>query len=246
MSKVSLTRSGVLIIVPAYNEEESIGPFLETRSLSQIAMQADWLIVNDASTDQTAVIAGKYDVKVISQVYNMGYGAALQLGYKYAVEQGYEYVLQLDADGQHDIRNLDLVYKRLTDEENPYDIVIGSRFLEKSVSYPIDPLRKMSILFFRTVIKWVGKADISDPTSGLQGLGKTAFEYYAKFGQFDYKYPDVNMIMQMLLQGFKIAECEAIMHPRKAGVSMHVGIWKPCKYIVLMFLSTINAIARNN
>jgi glycosyltransferase involved in cell wall biosynthesis len=209
-------------------------------------MSADWLLINDASIDRTAEIARDNGIKVVSQIYNMGYGAALQLGYKYAVEHDYQFVMQMDADGQHDIRNLDLIYEKISDKINHYDIVIGSRFLKNSVAYPIDPLRKISIKFFKWLIKMVGKAEISDPTSGLQGLNRKAFEYYAKYGQFDYRYPDVNMILQMLLQGFRIVECKSIMHPRAAGVSMHSGIWKPFKYMVLMLISTINAIVRNN
>lgn len=246
MSKLGSKNSNILIIVPAYNEEKSIGTFLGTREYSEIAMSADWLIIDDASTDLTAKIARENGAKVVSQIYNMGYGTALQLGYKYAVEQDYQYILQIDADGQHDIRNLDHIYEKISGEKNHYDIVIGSRFLKNSVTYPIDPVRKISIIFFRWIIKMAGKAKISDPTSGLQGLNRKAFEYYAKFGQFDYRYPDVNMILQMLLQGYKIGECEAVMHQRKAGISMHAGIWKPFKYMVLMVISTINAIARNN
>lgn len=246
MSKQGSKNSNILIIVPAYNEEKSIGTFLGTREYSEIAMSADWLIIDDASNDQTVEIARENGIKVVSQIYNMGYGAALQLGYKYAVEYGYQYVLQLDADGQHDISNLDAIYKKITDETTNYDIVIGSRFLKNSVAYPIDPVRKISIVFFRWVIKRVGKVQITDPTSGLQGLNRKAFEDYAKYGQFDYRYPDVNMVIQMLLKGFKIGECGAIMHQRTAGVSMHAGVWKPFKYMLLMCISTINAIARNN
>ena len=69
--------------------------------------------------------------------------------------------------------------------------------------------------------------------------------YYAQYGKFDYRYPDINMIMQMLLRGFRIGECRAVMHQRVAGTSMHSGIWKPFAYMVLMSLSTMAAIIRN-
>ena len=104
----------VLILIPAYNEEENIGTFLESMSCSKIAGEADILVIDDASKDRTAEIARKHAVKVISQVYNMGYGAALQLGYKYATSHEYDYVLHLDADGQHYACNLDILYECLT------------------------------------------------------------------------------------------------------------------------------------
>lgn len=238
-------KNKVLILIPAYNEEESIGVFLESMSCSDIARQADIMVIDDASQDRTAEIAREHGVKVISQIYNMGYGAALQLGYKYAVSHGYDYVLQLDADGQHDACNLDILYDCLTNQKKECDIVIGSRFLEGSESYQMGVVRLFSIKFFRHIIKWIGHADITDPTSGLQGLNRKAFSYYAQYGKFDYRYPDINMIMQMLLRGFQIRECRACMHQRAAGTSMHSGIWKPFAYMVLMSLSTIAAIIRN-
>ena len=175
----------------------------------------------------------------------MGYGAALQLGYKYACSHDYEYVIQLDADGQHDACNLDIIYECLTGSRKDCDIIIGSRFLKGSESYHMSRIRLLSIKFFRCIIKWIGHADITDPTSGLQGLNRKAFSYYARYGNFDYRYPDINMIMQMLLQGFRIGECRACMHQRLAGTSMHSGIWKPFAYMVLMSLSTVAAIFRN-
>lgn len=237
-------RAEVLILIPAYNEEENVGGFIDSLQKSNIAKKADILIVNDASKDKTVEIAESKGIKVISQVYNMGYGAALQLGYKYACKHGYQYILQLDADGQHDALNLDLLYEKLVNEENSYDIVIGSRFLSDSVTYKIGGIRLLSIKFFRWIVWHVCRVKITDPTSGLQGLNRKAFSHYAEYGQFDLKYPDVNMIVQMLLQGYHIGECSAIMHQRVAGVSMHAGIWRPFKYMILMSLSTLAAIIK--
>ena len=239
-----MNKNKVLIIIPAFNEEENIGKLLDSMEKSEIAQKSDILVINDFSKDRTVEIAESKGAKVISQVYNMGYGAALQLGYKYAVKNGYDYILQLDADGQHDVANLDVLYSCITDESKGYDIVIGSRFLKESAKYKMGGIRLLSIKFFRMIVKVVCGATITDPTSGLQALNRKAFSYYAKYGQFDYRYPDVNMIVQMLLQGFKIGECGAIMHQRVAGVSMHAGIWNPMKYMVLMTLSTFVAILK--
>ena len=85
---------------------------------------------------------------------------------------------------------------------------------------------------------------LTDPTSGLQGLNRKAFAFYAEYNNFDLKYPDLNMIVQMLLLGFKIEEVPAVMHERTSGVSMHTGLLKVGKYMVLMMLSTWNAWSR--
>ena len=238
-------KSKILILIPAYNEEENIGTFLESLNNSEIAKEADILVIDDASKDRTAEIARGCGVKVISQIYNMGYGAALQLGYKYATKHQYDYVLQLDADGQHDACNLDIIYECLTNSQKDCDIIIGSRFLEGSETYKMGAIRILSIKFFRFIIKCVCHVNITDPTSGLQGLSRRAFSYYAQYGKFDYRYPDINMIIQMLLCGFHIGECRACMHQRVAGTSMHSGIWKPFAYMILMSLSTVAAIIRN-
>lgn len=79
---------------------------------------------------------------------------------------------------------------------------------------------------------------IQDPTTGLQGLSRRAFCFYAGFNHFDDKYPDANMIMQMLLLGFCVEEMPAVMHARTEGVSMHSGI-KPVIYMFRMLFSII-------
>lgn len=234
--------NNILIVIPAYNEEESIGVFLDKLMATDIVKSADVLVVNDASTDRTVEIASGYDVTVISQIYNMGYGTALQLGYKYAVKYGYEYILQLDADGQHDVCNLQLLYDAL--QTGKYDIVIGSRFVAGAAEYKYGVLKSISVGFFKILMKQSTGQIINDPTSGLQGLNRKAFSCYATYGNFDYQYPDVNMIIQMMLKGYRIGEIPAVMHQREAGESMHSGIWKPIKYMIIMFISTIAAIGR--
>ena len=84
---------------------------------------------------------------------------------------------------------------------------------------------------------------ICDPTTGLQGLSRKAFLYYSKYKHFDDKYPDANMIIQMLLLGFKVEEIPAVMHNRQTGVSMHSGL-KPVIYMFRMVFSIIGVVFR--
>ena len=237
----------VLILIPAFNEEESIGNVLDRLEGSMVRRFADILVVNDASVDKTSMISKKYNVTVVSHVFNLGYGSALQLGYKYAVRRGYKYVIQIDADGQHDISNIFNIYERLTQEGadgRAPDIVIGSRFLNGSVSFPISGVKKIAIGFFRKTIKHMTGETILDPTSGLQGLNRRAFLYYSLFQNFNYSYPDANMIIQMILLGFRVVEIPSTMHERTAGVSMHSGILKPMIYMIIMPLSILSVYFR--
>ena len=234
----------LLIIIPAYNEEGAIGQFLSQLISSDAVNFADVLVINDASTDATQRIVQKLNVPIISHPYNLGYGTALQTGYKYAVFNGYRYLIQMDSDGQHDVCNIQRIFGCLKSKKAP-DLVIGSRFLKESQSFPISLKKRLAIHFFRKAVKLASKQEISDPTSGLQGLTRPVFEYYAQMGNFDNNYPDANMLVQMALLGYQIKEIPAVMHQRKTGKSMHFGIIEPILYICIMFFSTCNVFIRN-
>ena len=210
-------RKEVLIIIPAYNEEKTIVPVLEKLEQPEIAQIADVLVMN------------------------LGYGSGLQLGYKYAVRKDYCYVIQMDADGQHDVCNIPKIYETLqtrdANGELP-DIVLGSRFMEGSTDFPVSPAKKIAFAWFRTMLKLGTGRSISDPTTGLQGLSWRTFLFYSKYDNFDDKYPDANMLMQMLLLGFRVREIPAVMHMRTEGVSMHSGL-KPILYMFRMTFSVL-------
>ncbi len=237
----------LLIVIPAYNEEKNIGRLLEQLTRPEIFSLADVLVVDDASTDATKDIVKKYGLAVVSHVYNLGYGSGLQSGYKYAVRNGYKYVIQMDADGQHDACNVPVLYKALTtgggDDGNKPDIVIGSRFMEGSSPYKISAVKRFAIGLFKWMIRVGTGKRYTDPTSGLQGLSRRAVKYYAHYGNFDDRYPDANMIMQMTLLGFRLQEVPAVMHYRTVGVSMHSGL-KPIVYMFRMFFSILAILIR--
>lgn len=231
----------VLIIIPAYNEGKNIGSLLAKLEQPEIAAIADVLVMNDASTDDTAEVVRKRKHKVISHVYNLGYGSGLQVGYKFAQRRGYQYVIQMDADGQHDVSNVLVLYNRLktADEQgNCPDIVLGSRFVDGSITFKVSALKKIAFFLFRGLIKMGTGQKIMDPTTGLQGLSRRAFCFYAGYGHFDDKYPDANMIMQMLLLGYRVVEVPSVMYARTEGVSMHSGL-KPIIYMFRMMFSIV-------
>lgn len=236
------SRKDVLVIIPAYNEEHSIERVLEQLEQPEIASFSDILVMNDASTDRTPVIIKKHHHVMVTHVFNLGYGSAIQVGYKYAIRRGYRYVIQMDADGQHDPSNVPVIYERLKQEDAP-DIVLGSRFMKGSEKYPTSVAKQAAYLMFRCMIRVFTGRKISDPTTGLQGLSRRAVLCYSKYNQFDYTYPDANMIMQMLLLGFKVVEVPALMHLRHTGKSMHSGL-KPFIYMFQMTLSMLAVMFR--
>lgn len=233
-----------LIIIPAYNEGKTIGDLLEQLLVTDASRFADILVVNDNSSDNTAEVIASFSgrVALINHIFNQGYGASLKTGYCYAKRHHYRYVLQMDADGQHAIVNLSRMYERMKQPDAP-DILIGSRFMEGSQSFPISVVKKLAICYFRFLIRISTGKKITDPTSGLQMLNEKAFGYYAGYQNFDLKYPDANMIMKMLLTGCQIEEIPAVMHARTEGVSIHSG-WKPVLYMIVMCLSTTAVMLR--
>lgn len=233
-----------LIIIPAYNEEKTIGNLLEQLLVTDSSRFADILVINDASSDNTKEIAVSFGsrITVINHIFNQGYGASLKTGYRYAKRNHYRYVIQMDADGQHALVNLSNMYERMTGENAP-DIIIGSRFLAGSESFPISVVKKIAIRYFRFLIRFSTGKKITDPTSGLQILNQKAFSYYAGYQNFDLKYPDANMIMKMLLLGYKIEEIPAVMYAREEGNSIHSGL-KPILYMIIMCLSTTAVMLR--
>jgi len=234
-------KKDLLIIIPAYNEEKNIPQVLDAIEELKVTDYADVLVMDDSSSDNTNFIVKERKYAVVTHVFNLGYGSALQLGYKYAVRRGYSYVIQMDADGQHDVCNIEKIYKALTtpdaDGKCP-DIVLGSRYLPESSPYRVSAVKKFAYGLFGAFIKIGTGKSIKDPTTGLQGLNYRTFLNYSIYNNFDDKYPDANIIMGMLLKGYKIVEIPAVMHQRQFGKSMHSGL-KPVMYMFRMTYSII-------
>ena len=146
----------ILLMIPAYNEAENIGALLKQMKEAGLETSMDILVIDDCSRDGTSEIVKEFGFKVIRQVFNMGYGAALQTAYKYAVEKDYDYLLQMDADGQHDVCNIPVIYQRLKQQDADGrcpDIVLCSRFMEGSAEYPVSATKKLAYGFFSWMIK---------------------------------------------------------------------------------------------
>lgn len=215
----------LLIIIPVHNEEENILAVIE--ELKRDMHYADVLVINDCSKDNSLRILIDNDINHINTPFNLGYAGAIQTGFKYAIGKGYKYVAQFDGDGQHVAKELDKLYNIM--KKGNVDIVIGSRFKAES-GYHHTFFRKVGTCIFKKIIKVACKQEVTDPTSGLQVLNKKVYSQYAKINGYP-DYPDANLLIDMLLQGYTIEEVAVRMRERIAGESMHAGAWKPFKYI---------------
>lgn len=162
-------------------------------------------------------------------------------GIKYSKQNGYKWVIQFDADGQHIANEARKLLNKM--EETNSDIIIGSRFLEKN-NYNQTFFRKLGTNIFSSLIKLFCKKKISDPTSGFQCIGEKAIDRFSKTGMYP-EFPDANLIIELLYNGFKIEEVPVKMRLREFGESMHGGILKPIKYMINILYTICIIILRN-
>lgn len=223
----------ILIIIPAFNEELNIVKVLDEIRTDVPYMDA--LVINDASKDGTEKVLKAYGADFISHPYNLGYSAALQTGFKYAAMKGYDYVVQFDGDGQHIPSEIGRMFARL--QEKGHDIIIGSRF-KGNTGYQQSFFRKLGTTMFTKIIRTFCNAEITDPTSGFQILTREVYTKYSRMSNFP-DYPDANLIIEMIYDGYDIGELDVRMRLREFGESMHSGVIGPIKYMVKMFYSIL-------
>jgi len=226
-----------LIVLPAFNEAATIEGVLA--GVRHAVPELDVLVIDDGSRDDTARRARAAGAVVVSHPFNLGYGAALQTGYKHAVRRRYPYIVQMDADGQHDPADARRLVAPL--RAGTADVVIGSRFIERS-GYRMGMARSIGRFVFQGLLSTCGGPRVTDPTSGFQALALRAFglccgELYPS------DFPDVDVLLLLHRQGMRIVEIPVVMAPSPAGhVSMHAGaraIYYTYKMLLSVFRSAL-------
>lgn len=153
---------GISYIVPAYNEEDSIGNTLQRLQciLATLAIPYEIIVVNDGSCDKTAEIAGKLNnIKLINHPINIGYGNSLKSGIRSAQ---YEWIGIVDADGSYPIEDIPLLVREM---HNGFDMVIGSRENTAKIDRPVKTFFRF---IFKRIIRFVITDKIEDANSGFR------------------------------------------------------------------------------
>lgn len=221
----------VIIIIPAYNEEENIKAVVE--SIYKLKIKLDILVVNDGSTDNTSKVAKKTGAIVIDLPNNLGIGGAVQTGYLYALRNKYDIAIQLDGDGQHDPKDIIKMIEKI--EKENYDMVIGSRFIKKT-NYKQTFFRMVGIKIMSFIIKTITGKKIYDTTSGYRAINKDIIKEFTINYPYDYPEPETNM--RMIMKNKKIIEIPVEMRKRMAGKSFVTPI-KSIKYMIKVILSLL-------
>jgi glycosyltransferase involved in cell wall biosynthesis len=219
----------VIILIPAFNEEDTI-PAVVHR-IAEVHPGAEIIVVNDGSRDETAAAAAGAGARVLHHPFNMGYGAALKTGYLYALERNVDLLVQMDADGQHDPSEIGTIVAPIRADEA--DLVIGSRFLEPG-DYEMEASRDVGRRVFVALGRFLG-IQITDPTSGFQALNRRTLELYAG-DFFPHDYPDVDVLVLAARNGLRIRECAVRMHESPRASTLHGGT-RAFYYVYKMLLS---------
>jgi glycosyltransferase involved in cell wall biosynthesis len=205
----------ILIVIPAYNEEECIVDVLDR--IQRVDPSLDIVVIDDSSTDKTAQLVREHGSKVIHLPANMGIGGAVQTGFIYAVREGYDIVVQQDGDGQHDPAYIkDVIAPILRGEA---DCVVGSRYTKEDpdIDYKTPFFRKVGMVFSAFLLKMASGKLIRDTTSGFRALNFKAFEFFSR--EYPTDHPEAEALMMLLHKGFRIQEVPVKMKSRKTGTS---------------------------
>lgn len=223
--KVKVLKS--LLVIPAYNEEES----LETTIDSIIAYDpcVNFLIVNDGSKDGTIEVCRENHYPFIDLPTNLGLAGALQAGMKYAYRHGYDCVIQFDADGQH----LPEYIRPLEEAIETCDIAIGSRFIDKKK--PIS-MRMLGSNLISVAIKLTTGVTLKDPTSGMRAFNKRMIKQFALGLNFG---PEPDTVSYLIKRAnAKVIEVPVEMAERTAGES-YLNFWTSITYMLRMTISIL-------
>ena len=208
----SLSRG--VIVIPAFNEERNLAPVV--RAILDCGYPEDLLVVDDGSTDATPTVLAELGVRYVSHRVNLGYVRALQTGIRFADRHRYDYVIFIDADGQHEPRQIENLRARGLSPEGP-EVVIGSRFVtDRRYHGPLG--RRLGMRLFSWVTGRLGGKRIYDTTSGFKLIHRRTFGLFCERMLGDFH---AEMIVFGLLAGLRIEEVPITVKERRHGQSMY-------------------------
>lgn len=228
----------VLIIVPAWNEEASIGRTIE--EIRTTVPRADVLVIDDGSRDSTVGQARRHGVLVCELPYNLGVGGAMRTGYRYAERHGYDVAVQIDADGQHDPAYLD----SLLDELDSADIIIGARFASKDDPYRVRGPRRWAMIVLAFVLSRVTGTRLTDVTSGFRVANRRAIRVFAAHYPAEYLGDTVESLVIASRAGCRVTQVPVTMRVRAAGQASQSPV-KAAVYLARAMVALVLALLRD-
>ena len=221
-----LTKDNILVIIPVFNEAthiEELIRLIKGRGFHNIC------IVNDGSTDNIEQLNIDESVTILHHIINRGVGAATDTGFRYALLQKFGGVITIDADMQHDVKDLDVLFDSY--QENEADIIIGSRFLKADNQIP-----KIRILYNRiaNILVFIfSNTWITDTQSGYKLITKKVLEkVYLRTDGYEFC---SEFIIKVLAQNFKIKEVPIHVYYTDYSMNKGQGIVNGYKTMISLF-----------
>ena len=228
-----------LIIIPAYNEEQSLPGVL--KELAEQTPQYDVLVVSDGSVDRTAELARAAGVHVAELPFNLGIGGALRTGFTYAVRNDYDQAVQFDADGQHDPL---AVAKLLEPLVAGADMVIGSRFAQGgAVTYEVSGVRRRAMKVLQRLVRRLVGQEFTDTSSGFRAFSRSMLEFFAVTYPVEYM-DSVEALVLACNAGFKVEETPVNMRGRTGGAPSNRRLRLVYYYVRLLVVLVVSTTSR--
>ncbi len=200
-----MSETKVSVIIPAYNEEQTIGDL--TRKIGELYPDFEVIVINDGSTDNTSLKAKEAGAIVYSHPYNIGNGAAIKSGIRIASG---EILILMDGDGQHDPEDM----KKLIQYFPEYDMVVGSRDKSSQASSS----RSVGNTIFNWLATYVAKFRIEDLTSGFRALKTEIAHQFIFLLPNTYSYP-TSLTLGVLRDGRSVKYVPITLNSRETGRS---------------------------
>jgi len=223
-----------LIIVPAFNESQSVGKLV--RRLNRSLPDCHVLVIDDGSTDDT-LRQIPASASVVSLPFNLGIGGAMQTGYRFAALNNYDVAVQVDGDGQHRPREVVKLVEAL--HTGGADLVVGSRFMADASFVP-SFTRMTGIRVLSAWIRFLCGLKITDCTSGFRAVNQKVIRAYAHWYPEDYPEPEVVLLLHR--SKFKVVEIPVRMRRRMYGrssISLAHGLYYVLKVSICLFLDMV-------
>jgi glycosyltransferase involved in cell wall biosynthesis len=229
--------SDTVVFIPAWNEEQNLPAVLD--DLTETLPDADVLVVDDGSTDDTAGVARAHGAEVLSLGSNKGLPVGIASGYHWALEHGYAFCGRVDADGQH--RSAELKRLLALVRAGECDVAVGSRFVsgEGYAPYRYRPsgARRLGTALLRRGMQSVLGRPFGDATSGLYAVNAAALPVLAE--PFTTEAPEVEALIRLSDAGLRVEEVPVDMSARAHGESKLRG--RKALKVVLTVVGTLVA-----